>query len=60
MTHSPGAQEQRKGKNAVIVFEQGMHDILRQAMEENCDKDAFNLAKAARVIRNDIFKARGF
>jgi len=37
-----------------------MQDILRQAMEENFDKDAFNLAKAARVIRNDILKARGF
>ena len=37
-----------------------MQDILRQAMEENFDKDASVLAKAARVVRNDIFKARGF
>ena len=37
-----------------------MQDILRQALEENFDKDAFNLAKAVRVVCNDIFKARGF
>ena len=34
-----------------------MQDILRQAMEENFDKDASVLAKAARVVRNDISKA---
>ena len=37
-----------------------MQDILKKAMEENFDKDAFDLAKAARVVRNYIFKARGF
>ena len=33
-----------------------MQDILRQAMEENFDEDAFNLAKAARVVRKIFFR----
>eukprot|EP00745_Piridium_sociabile_P022178 TRINITY_DN34414_c0_g1_i3.p3 TRINITY_DN34414_c0_g1~~TRINITY_DN34414_c0_g1_i3.p3 ORF type:complete len:107 (-),score=18.04 TRINITY_DN34414_c0_g1_i3:1156-1476(-) len=60
LSHFPGAQEQRKGTNVIIVFEQGMQDILRQAMADNFDEDASVLAKAARIVRDDIFKADGF
>lgn len=56
----PHAQEQSDGKNKILVFEQGMQQMLKHAMENNCGGDAIVLAKAAKIVRKDIISNEGF
>lgn len=55
------AQEQSDGKNKILVFEQGMQQLLKQAMN-TCDYegDALILSKAAKIVRRDILDHEGF
>uniref|UniRef100_UPI00358F8763 uncharacterized protein isoform X1 n=1 Tax=Myxine glutinosa TaxID=7769 RepID=UPI00358F8763 len=55
----PKAQEQNDGKNVVLIFDQGMRQMLKQAFTDY-EGDASILAKAAKIIREDIFKFEGF
>jgi len=51
----PQAQEQSVGKNKVMVFEQGMQQMLKQLMmESNYENEAMILAKAAKIVRKEI------
>ena len=57
----PEAQEQRDGKKVIIVFKKGMESMLRDAMKKrNFSEDLEILAKAATIIRNDIFSQEWF
>ena len=57
----PDAQEQFDGRNTVLVFEEGMRNMLREGMRKrDFDEDALILAKAAKIIRNYIFNHIGF
>ena len=50
------AQEQRDGKNTVPIFEEGMKQMLKDALNKHdFDEDAIILAKAAKIVREDIF-----
>ena len=52
----PEAQEQNDGKNTVIVFEEEMQNMLKEALKKrNFSEDVAILAKAPAIIRNDIF-----
>ena len=52
----PEAQEQHDGKNIIIVFEEGMKNMLREAIKKrDFSEDVAILAKAATIVRNDIF-----
>ena len=52
----PEAQEQHDGKNTVIVFEEGMKNMLRGALKKrDFSEDVAILAKAATIVRKDIF-----
>ena len=44
----------------ILVFEQGMHQMLRQEFTPEFERDALILAKAARIVRNEIFSSRRF
>lgn len=55
----PKAQEQNDGKHVVLFFYQGMKQMLKQAFTDY-EGDASILAKAAKIIREDIFKSEGF
>lgn len=56
LEHFSEAQEQFDGKNVVIVFQKGMESMLREALKKhNFSEDATILAKAATIVRNDIF-----
>lgn len=51
------AQEQHDGKNTIFVFEEGMRNMLKDALaKRNFMDDASILAKAASIIRKDMFK----
>ncbi len=54
------AQAQSDGKNILLIFQQGMQQILKHALNTDYESDAMILAKAARIIRKDIFNSHGF
>ena len=60
LEYFPNSQEQNDGKNVLLVFEQGMQQMLKKS--EGCDyqEDMLILMKAARMIRNDNFSSSGF
>ncbi len=61
LEHFSDAQEQNDGKNTVIVFEKGMQDMLKEALKKrDFTEDATILARAATLIRNDIFNHQCF
>ena len=52
----PEAQEQHDGKNTIIVFEEGMRNMLKEALKKrDFSEDVTVLAKAAKIVRDDIF-----
>ena len=60
LQYFPQAQEQSDGKHIVLIFPEGMQQMLKEAM--NCDHegDAAILAKAAKIVRNEISQRTGF
>ena len=60
MKHFPHAQEHSDGYNVILVFEQGMQEMLKQALPCDFEEDALILAKAAKIVRGDIFESNGF
>ena len=60
LAYFPHAQEQSDGKNKILVFENGMQQMLKQAMACDYEGDALILAKAAKIVRKDIVSHKGF
>ena len=61
LEHFQEAQQQQEGKYVVIVFKEGMSNMLREALkQQDFSEDANILAKAAKIIRKDIFDHEGF
>jgi len=47
----PSAQEQNDGKNVILVFEQGIQQMLKSSMQSSNQEDVLILAKAAKIVR---------
>ena len=61
LNYFPNAQEQNDGKNVILVFEEGMQQILKTSMEcNNYQEDALTLMRAAKIVRNEVFSSSGF
>ncbi len=61
LKHFPEAQEQCEGKTIVIIFKEGMQDMLKKALKKrDFSEDAAVLAKAAMIIRTDAFDHQCF
>ena len=60
LEYFPGLQVQHQKNYIVIAFKEGMQDILKQAMDENIEEGVATLAKAATIVREDIFGAEEF
>ena len=61
LEHFPEAQEQYDGRNTVLIFEEGMRNMLKDALKkQDFSKDAAVLAMAATIIRKDIFSHQSF
>lgn len=57
----PEAQEQYDGRNTVLIFNEGMRNMLKEALKNrDFNEDAVILAKAATIVRKDIFCHQGF
>ena len=46
LSYFPQAQEQSDGKNKILVFEQGMQEMLKQARVDDYENKALLLAKS--------------
>ena len=61
LEHFKEAQEQSDGKNTILVFKEGMRNMLKEALKKrDFTEDAQILAKAASIIRKDIFNHDAF
>ena len=61
LEHFPEALEQFDGRNTVIVFKKGMENMMKEALKKrDFSEDAMTLAKAATIVRNDIFNHQAF
>lgn len=60
LAYFPQAQEQSDGKHKILVFNQGMQQIMKQVMACDYEGDALLLAKAAKIVRKDIVHYNGF
>ena len=60
LQHFPEAQTQSDGNNTILIFQQGMQQMLKNAFNSNYKSDAILLSKAAIIIREDIFNLHGF
>ena len=61
LEHFPEADEQFDGRNTIITFNKAVQSILREAMKKrDFSEDAITLAKAATIIRTDIFNHSSF
>ena len=57
----PEAQEQCNGKSTILVFNEGMTNMLNEALKDQYfTEDAVLLAKAAAIVRKDIFNHQCF
>jgi hypothetical protein len=55
------AQEQTDGRQTVIVFKKGLQSIVKEALKErDFSDDAIALARAAKIVRQDMFSHKGF
>ncbi len=51
LEYFPESQEQQDGKSIVIVFREGMRNMLKEALKKrDFTEDAFILAKAAAIV----------
>ena len=61
LEHFMEAKEETDGKKVLLVFREGMKEILKDAVKErDFSEDALILAKPAKILRNDIFNHQPF
>jgi len=46
---------QQCGKHVLLVFDEHIGETLSAACQQSCDEDSQHLAKAAEILRRDIF-----
>ena len=61
LEHFSEAEEQTDGRHVVLIFKEGMKDVIRDTLKcRDFDEDALNLAKVAKIIRKDILNHENF
>ena len=60
LQHFQKAQAPSDGNNTILIFQQGMQQMLKQAFNSNYESNTILLSKAAKIIRQDIFNLHGF
>ncbi|KAG7163702.1 Retinol dehydrogenase 7-like [Homarus americanus] len=46
----------KEGRNVFLVFNEGVRPALRKAYDHDADNDAIHLARAASIVRREMFK----
>ena len=61
LDHFQEAHEHDDGKQTVLIFRNGLKNIVKEALQErDFSDDTAVLAKAAKIVRRDIFSHEGF
>ena len=61
LDHFQESHEQDDGKQTVLIFRNGLQNTVKEALQErDFSDDTAVLAKAAKIVRRDMFSHRGF
>ncbi len=52
----PDMEAHKQGREVVLISNKDIGSALRKACEHDADNDAFHLARAAKIVRRDMFK----
>ena len=55
LKHFPGLQAQPKGKNLLLIFSKDIGSTIQHAISRDMDEDKVILAKAAQIVRKEMF-----
>ena len=51
----PGLKAQSQGKNTLLIFSKDIGSTIQHAINDDMDEDTVTLAKAAQIVRKEIF-----
>ena len=57
LTHLPGLQDYKQGQNVYLAFGDDLGATVH-SVHESCDEEAIHLARAASILRKDIFSKK--
>ena len=60
LAHFPDMRAQSKGRDIMLVFDEDIGAALDRACEQDNDSDAVHLARAAKIVRRQIFESKPF
>lgn len=55
LSHFPDLKAHNQGRDVLLMFDQDIGDAMRKACEQDNDSDAIHLAKAAQIVRREMF-----
>lgn len=55
MAATPDLAAHSQGKHILLVFNETIGDEIRKACEQDYDSEALHLARAAKIVRRDMF-----
>ena len=58
LSYFPDMQAHKQGRNVVLIANHDIGQALRKACHHDADNDAVHLARAAKVVRKDMFKVK--
>ena len=58
LANCPSLSASRKGKDVLLAFDTDLGDALKKACDSDSDAEAIFLAKAAQIVRKDIFNEK--
>ena len=58
LAHLPGMQAVNDGRNTNLVFKDDLGTAVHKACKQDADNDAIILARAANIVRRDMFKMK--
>lgn len=56
LAHFPALQAHTSGRDVLLTFTDGLNSALKEAYTDNWDDEGVHLAKAARIVRRDLFQ----
>ena len=58
LSYFPDMQAHKQGRNVVLMANHDIGQALRKACHHDADNDAVHLARAAKIVRKDMFKVK--
>ena len=55
LAHFPNLQAHKEGRDILLIFNKDVGPAMRKACEHDADADAIHLARAANIVRREIF-----